>query len=192
MKSFLFVFTVCLLAQVISADSMLVTVQYDSGKMMIKHMELMSGSANANYGLGPLVLAYQTNSGVMPVYSFSMPVLNTDGSFSITDHLEQTMAIPYESGATALSLYYENGTHIDSLSLSGITRDGDSKGTPPSDSIAGTKGGKSVVGAVEGSISPSSSNSNTSTDSEEGICGPAFVLLGVLAGVGLLSISGKK
>jgi len=149
-------FFVLLFVSIAFADSLLVTVRYDSGGMSIKYAELLSGPEPAYSNDGPFLLAYEKNSETIPATSFYMPILsNSDSGIRVEDKTETTMEIPYELGAQRLSLYDPEGKLLSSFDLSGISSAGDHKGSPPEESIAGKSGQDSVSDAVRNAVNAS-------------------------------------
>jgi len=162
-----------------SAQALLVSVEYNQGTMEITYVELLGGAEPGYSSDGDYILAYETPSGTIPGTAFYMPLITSTQSqeLIVADVAEQTLTIPYEEGAESLSLYNRDGELLASFDLGEISGEGDYTGTPPTESIAGQSGQASVSGAASSALStPASTNSS----SEEGCCGPAFILLVVL------------
>ncbi len=168
------------LISLVSAEALLVTVEYNQGTMGITYVELLEGPEPGYSSDGDFILAYETPSGTIPGTAFYMPLITStqEEEIFVSEQAEQTLTIPYESGADSLSLYDREGNLLASFSLQGISGEGDYKGTPPSESIAGKSGKPSVSGALDTALSTSAGDSSSS--SEEGCCGPAFILLAAL------------
>ncbi|VVB65862.1 Uncharacterised protein [Candidatus Gugararchaeum adminiculabundum] len=144
----IFALTLALLAPLAFADSMMVTVTYNYGEMGIRHVEILPGSAPNYASDGPLILAYETGGTTNPVATFYMPLVSsTKDGIIIEDYAEQTLEIPLQTGAQALSIYNENGTLLAQFDLTGVTKAGDAKGTPPSGTAADVLGEVSIAGA---------------------------------------------
>lgn len=172
-----------------SAQSLLVTVEYNQGTMGITYVELLGGPEPAYSSDGDYILAYETPSGTIPGTAFYMPLITSTQSeeLIISDSAEQTLTIPYEAGAESLSLYDRDGEVLASFDLGEISGEGDYSGSPPTESIAGQSGQASVSGAASSALSTPTS---TDSGSEEGCCGPSFILLIVLL-FGFLRQSGQ-
>ena len=167
------------LISLVSAEALLVTVEYNQGTMGITYVELLEGPEPGYSSDGDFILAYETPSGTIPGTAFYMPLITStqEEELFVSEHAEQTLTIPYEIGADSLSLYDSEGNLLASFSLQGISGKGDYKGTPPSESIAGKSGKPSVSGALDTALSTSAEDPSSSG---EDCCGTAFILLTAL------------
>ena len=125
------------ITQSVYADSWLVTISYDSGTYNIMHVEMISGNASHFFNDGELILGYENDDAVLVATTFNMPIVSSQGTHvEQMNHAEYTVSIPAKSGYTSLSIFNMSGNRLATLSLSGISRVGDAKGTPPTGSIA--------------------------------------------------------
>lgn len=171
------------LVSIVSAEALLVTVEYNQGNMGIRYVELFAGPEPGYSSDGDYILAYETPSGTIPGTAFNMPLVTStqEQELLVSEQAEQTLMIPYEPSASSLSLYNIEGELLASFSLSGISQEGDYSGAPPSESIAGKSGQPSVsAGLEEAAADDDAGGTPVSAPGGEDCCGTAFILLAAL------------
>lgn len=179
MKLTILLLLILALLPLIQGEALLVTVQYDSGTLSIRHAELINAPEPAVTNDGSLALAYIQNGNPTAATRFYLPILaNTPQGPQLDSHVEHTLLIPWQPGAQQLALYEGDGIQVATFDLSGIQNAGDASGQPPTDSRAFALNEVSVSKAV---LAPSASGTRSSPSSPSGnqspkLCGSTLLL----------------
>ncbi|VVB73223.1 Uncharacterised protein [uncultured archaeon] len=167
MKTPIILIALLLTASAVLADSLLVTVAYDRGAYSIKHVEMLGGATPGYSANGELFLGYEMPDKVIVATFFDMPLISfSNDSVTLNDSVEYALEIPVQAGAEAVSIYNMSGNQLATFSLSGISKAGDAKGTPPTGSIAARTGQTSVAKAVSDSLGGTTTGTTQTTTTD--------------------------